>query len=196
MQEKAKKTLREHLKQDGQEKIRNPLDPSRGLILSQGSLLQHFAFALIGFYITKYVEPTIKNKSCIETSGVNCTHLNTNPENQFAFVDGFPSETPLIFQDMLIDSSVTECIDGECSETAAPYLVVQPAEEDDKVLECIDKDTNQIIYTKDHIPHAVPKLYMMHGACFVAQLIALIWKQMAKRSHLHNALTLLTVPMY
>lgn len=83
-----------------------------------------------------------------------CTDQNTNPD----------------YTGMLIDSMGLE--DG----AEEPYLVFQPATEDDKVLECLDVDTRQIVYTKDHIPHAMPKLYYMHTFCFVFQLIALNWR--------------------
>lgn len=58
--------MRKYLEADGQGKLRDPVDPSRGLIYSQGSLMQHLIFAIIGFYVFKIVEPTIKNKDCME----------------------------------------------------------------------------------------------------------------------------------
>lgn len=37
---------------------------------------------------------------------------------------------------------------------------------------------------------------MMHGACFLIQLIVLIWSQNDKSCHFHNILTVLTIPLY
>jgi hypothetical protein len=53
VKDKAADNLRKWLKEQGQDVARQPADPSKGLIQSQGGLLQHLVFALIGLWITK-----------------------------------------------------------------------------------------------------------------------------------------------
>lgn len=67
-------------------------------------------------------------------------------------------------------------IDSALGDDGVPHLIFEPVTEDDKVLYCVDIDKEEIIWTKDHIPHAIPNLYKMHMFCFVCQLLALVWK--------------------
>lgn len=55
----SKKTLRKYLIDNNQHKTRETTDPTRGLVLSQGTLLQHFVFAIAGCYIIYRLEPMI-----------------------------------------------------------------------------------------------------------------------------------------
>jgi hypothetical protein len=47
----------EYLLDEGQHRARLLLDPTRGLIYSQGTLLQHFIFAIVALVIQFKLEP-------------------------------------------------------------------------------------------------------------------------------------------
>ena len=53
----SKQLLRDHLLEQGQYRTRSMTDPTRGLVYSQGTLLQHLIFAIIAMYIHYVIEP-------------------------------------------------------------------------------------------------------------------------------------------
>lgn len=182
-----------------------PADPSKGLIMSQGGLLQHLVFALIGLWITKRVEPTYLNKSCYEQGelcvdqnyielpfGVLTTSLDDDGETEINTVTSYETR-----------NTYGLFIDSEVDDEGTPYLVARSdhRKETAKVLFCILQDSMENekpdwVLVKDDFPSAIPKLYMMHGAVFLVQLIVLIWSQNDKSSHLHNILTIMSIPLY
>ena len=45
------------MEQEGQNRVRVPLDPLQGMFLAQGTLVQHFIFAMVSIYILNIAEP-------------------------------------------------------------------------------------------------------------------------------------------
>jgi hypothetical protein len=57
----VKERLREFLRREGQNKTRAPMDATRGLVYSQGSLLQHLVFAIVAWVILTFIETETEN---------------------------------------------------------------------------------------------------------------------------------------